>query len=533
MRDLRHSRLSRYQTEQVHLPHRRRESCHLSSSDILRVQTSSSRAHGSWNRTPTESRGEGITMALATMEEAQKIIQSIRFTLLSPSELRKLSAVEVQAADTHDEDGVPIVSGLMDGRLGTLEPRQKCKTCGNTASACPGHFGHIELSEPVIHVSFAKLTHRLLSITCRNCGRILLTEEKIEKYRTRYAELKERLNTVPDAFLDEIIRDAKKTQQCPHCSQKQYPIEHGKPTTFHEIVAEGGAVRLTPSTIRERLERITDDDLILLGLDPKAARPEWAVLQVMPVPPVSVRPSITLESGIRSEDDLTHKLVDIIRINQKLSEALESGVPINIIQELHELLQYHVTTYFDNEVSGLPPARHRSGRALKTLVQRLKGKEGRFRGNLSGKRVDFSARTVVSPDPNLDINEVGVPLAVASRLTIPEKTTATNIEEMKRLIENGPDNYPGALYIVRPDGRRVRLEFVTDRKVVAEAIQPGFVIERHLRDGDIVLFNRQPSLHRMSIMAHRVRVLPYKTFRLNPTVCPPYNADFDGDEMNL
>jgi DNA-directed RNA polymerase subunit A' len=353
-------------------------------------------------------------MALATMEEAHKIIQSIRFTLLSPSELRKLSAVEVQAADTYDEDGVPIVSGLMDGRLGTLEPRQKCKTCGNTASACPGHFGHIELAEPVIHVSFAKLIHRLLSITCRNCGRILLTEEKIEKFKVRHADLKQRLNTVPDAFLDEIIKDAKKAQQCPHCGQKQYPIEHGKPTTFHEIVAEGGAVRLTPSTVRERLERIPDDDLILLGMDPKAARPEWAVLQVMPVPPVSVRPSITLESGIRSEDDLTHKLVDIIRINQKLREALESGVPINIIQELHELLQYHVTTYFDNEVSGLPPARHRSGRALKTLVQRLKGKEGRFRGNLSGKRVDFSARTVVSPDPNLDINEVGVPLDVAS-----------------------------------------------------------------------------------------------------------------------
>src|SRR6266540_48873 len=472
-------------------------------------------------------------MSLTTMEEAHKVIQSIRFTLLSPSELRKLSAVEVQAADTYDEYGVPIVSGLMDGRLGTLEPRQKCKTCGNTASACPGHFGHIELAEPVIHVSFAKLIHRLLSITCRNCGRILLSEEKIEKFKVRHADLKQRLNTIPDAFLDEIIKDAKKAQQCPHCGQKQYPIEHGKPTTFHEIVAEGGAVRLTPSTVRERLERIPDDDLILLGMDPKAARPEWAVLQVMPVPPVSVRPSITLESGIRSEDDLTHKLVDIIRINQKLREALESGVPINIIQELHELLQYHVTTYFDNEVSGLPPARHRSGRALKTLVQRLKGKEGRFRGNLSGKRVDFSARTVVSPDPNLDINEVGVPLDVASRLTIPEKVTGHNIEEMKRLIDNGPDNYPGALYIVRPDGRRVRLEFVTDRKVVGEAIQPGFIVERHLRDGDIVLFNRQPSLHRMSIMAHSVRVLPYKTFRLNPTVCPPYNADFDGDEMNL
>src|SRR5437879_952774 len=471
-------------------------------------------------------------MSITVMEEPSKIIQGIRFTLVSPTEIRKLSAVDVQAADTYDEVGVPITSGLMDGRLGTLEPRQKCKTCGNTASACPGHFGHIELAEPVIHSAFAKLIHRYLSITCRNCGRILLTEEKIEKYRPSHAELKQRLNPVPDAFLDEVIKDAKKTQQCPHCGQRQYAVEHGKPTTFHEIV-EGAPVRLTPSTIRERLERIPDDDLILLGMDPKAARPEWAVLQVMPVPPVSVRPSITLESGIRSEDDLTHKLVDIIRINQKLREALESGVPINIIQELHELLQYHVTTYFDNEVSGLPPARHRSGRALKTLSQRLKGKEGRFRGNLSGKRVDFSARTVVSPDPNLDINEVGVPLDVASRLTIPEKVTNYNTEAMKRLIENGPDNYPGALYIVRHDGRRVRLEFVTARKVVGDLIQPGFVVERHLRDGDIVLFNRQPSLHRMSIMAHRVRVLPYKTFRLNPAVCTPYNADFDGDEMNL
>jgi DNA-directed RNA polymerase subunit A' len=257
------------------------------------------------------------------------------------------------------------------------------------------------------------------------------------------------------------------------------------------------------------------------------------ILQVLPVPAVTVRPSITLESGIRSEDDLTHKLVDIIRINQKLKEALESGVPVNIIQELHELLQYHVTTYFDNEVSGLPPARHRSGRALKTLSQRLKGKEGRFRGNLSGKRVDFSARTVISPDPNIDINEVGVPMDVAQRLTIPERVTPWNLDELKQLIRNGPDQYPGALYIVRPDGRRVRLEFVTERESLAEALQPGFIVERHIRDGDIVLFNRQPSLHRMSIMAHTVKVLPYKTFRLNPCVCPPYNADFDGDEMNL
>jgi DNA-directed RNA polymerase subunit A' len=257
------------------------------------------------------------------------------------------------------------------------------------------------------------------------------------------------------------------------------------------------------------------------------------VLQVLPVPPVYVRPSITLESGIRSEDDLTHKLVDIIRINQRLKENMDAGAPTLIIQDLSELLQYHVTTYFNNEASGIPPARHRSGRALKTLSQRLKGKEGRFRSNLSGKRVDFSARTVISPDPNLDINEVGVPLEVAMRLSVPEKVTEWNLEEMKKLVRNGPEDYPGALYIIRPDGKRIRLEFVVDREKIAESLEPGFIVERHLKNGDIAIFNRQPSLHRMSIMAHYVRVLPYKTFRLHLCVCPPYNADFDGDEMNL
>jgi len=416
--------------------------------------------------------------------------------------------------------------------LGTLEPRQKCRTCGNTALACPGHFGHIELSEPVIHVSFVKLIHRLLAVTCRNCGRILLSDDKIKEYEERFKDVKERLNTIPESLYKKILKHAKKTMECPHCGTQQYPIELVKPTSFHEAV-EDGAPKIPPSAIRERLERIPDDDLRLLGIDPQAARPEWMILQVLPVPPVTVRPSITLESGIRSEDDLTHKLVDIIRINQKLGEALESGVPINIIQELHDLLQYHVTTYFDNEVSGLPPARHRSGRALKTICQRLKGKEGRFRGNLSGKRVDFSARTVISPDLNLDINEVGVPINLAARLTIPEKVTEWNLEEMKQLIRNGPDQYPGTLYIVRTDGRRIRLEFVPERESIAESLQPGFIVERHIKDGDIVLFNRQPSLHRMSIMAHSVKVLPFKTFRLNPCVCPPYNADFDGDEMNL
>jgi len=468
---------------------------------------------------------------MSTDESIHKVIDAISFGLISPQDLRKQSVVEIQTPDTYDEDGAPITSGLMDGRLGTLEPRQRCKTCGNTAIRCPGHFGHIELAVPIVHIAFAKKIQELLKSTCRSCGRILYSDEASIKVEEKIKKFKKLLGDTPSVVYKQIIKDIK-AKQCPHCAADQFKITYEKPTKFIEHT-EAGTEILTPSMIRERLERISDEDLELLGFNPSVARPEWMVLQVQPVPPVYVRPSITLESGIRSEDDLTHKLVDIIRINQRLKENMEAGAPTLIIQDLSELLQYHVTTYFNNESSGIPPARHRSGRALKTLSQRLKGKEGRFRSNLSGKRVDFSARTVISPDPNLDINEVGVPKVIAQRLSVPEKVTAWNIEEMKQLVINGPDNYPGALYIIRPDGKRIRLEFVIDREKIAESIEFGFVVERHLKNGDIAIFNRQPSLHRMSIMAHYVRVLPYKTFRLHLCVCPPYNADFDGDEMNL
>jgi len=468
---------------------------------------------------------------MAVEEAVHKVVDEIYFGLLSPQDMRKFSVVEIQTPDTYDEDGAPITAGLMDGRLGTLEPRQRCKTCGNTAIRCPGHFGHIELAVPIIHIEFTKIIYDLLRATCRNCGRILLPDETAKRLRARIDRTRHLLGLVPDEVYKAIAQETK-TKQCPHCGAIQYKIVFEKPTKFSEQV-ESGSEPLTPSMVRERLERIPDEDLELLGFNPKAARPEWMVLQTLTVPPVYVRPSITLESGIRSEDDLTHKLVDIIRINQRLRENMEAGAPTLIIQDLSELLQYHVTTYFNNEASGIPPARHRSGRALKTLSQRLKGKEGRFRSNLSGKRVDFSARTVISPDPNLDINEVGVPLEVAMRLSVPEKVTEWNIKEMRKLVTNGPEKYPGALYIIRPDGKRIRLEFVVDREKIAEAIEAGFIVERHLKNGDAAIFNRQPSLHRMSIMAHYVRVLPYKTFRLHLCVCPPYNADFDGDEMNL
>ena len=466
------------------------------------------------------------------MEEAIKNLGAIKFSVWSPVEIRKFSVAEITAPETYDEDGMPVQGGLMDNRLGTLEPGQKCITCGNTSAKCPGHFGHIELAEPVLHIAFVDDIHKLLLTTCRSCNRIKLENEELASFREiRSAKASYAVITL-DNIKDDIIEKSKKIKICPHCQAEQYDLIFTKPTIFVEKT-EAGENRLLPITIRERLSNITDDDLKLLGYDPSTARPEWFVLQVLPVPPVTVRPSIILETGIRSEDDLTHKLVDIIRVNQRLKESKEAGTPPLIVQDLVDLLQYHVTTYFDNEVSGIPQAHHRSGRPLKTLTQRLKGKEGRFRGSLSGKRVDFSSRTVISPDPNIAISEVGIPYEVAKKLTIPETVSNWNIEKLKTLVFNGPNNYPGANYIIRPDGVKIRLDYVNDRQMVADSIVPGYIIERHLSDSDIVIFNRQPSLHRMSIMAHYVRVLPYRTFRLHPAVCPPYNADFDGDEMNL
>ncbi len=467
-----------------------------------------------------------------------KKIGSIAFSLLSPQEIRKMSATKVITADTYDDDGFPIAMGLMDPRLGVIEPGLRCKTCGLRVGKdkCPGHFGHIDLAMPVIHVGLVKTIRDCLRATCRECGKLLLTDKQREEYFKELNKLKSegRDNTY---LLKQVVKECTKAEKCPHCGREVGKIELDKPTSLRE-----NGKKLTPSEVREWLEKISDDDLPLLDINRKTARPEWMVLTVLPVPPVTVRPSVTLETGERSEDDLTHKLVDVIRINQRLQENRDAGAPQLIVEDLWELLQYHITTYLDNQTSGIPPARHRSGRPLKTLAQRLKGKEGRFRSNLSGKRVNFSARTVISPDPNLSINEIGVPIEVAKELTVPIKVTPHNIEWCKQLIkqkikasENSEEYIPSVNYIIRDmEGMKQRIK-VTEKNAeeVAEKLEVGSTIERQLTDGDICLFNRQPSLHRMSMMAHRVKVVPHKTFRFNLSVCPPYNADFDGDEMNL
>ena len=437
-------------------------------------------------------------------------VEKIEFGIVSPEMVKGMAAAKIAKTELYDQEGYPIEGGLMDPRLGVIDPGVRCRTCGGNVGECYGHFGYLELTRPVIHVHYSKIIFAFLKMFCRKCSRVLVDPRDMEKIKGRKLSFKE------------FVTLSKK--KCPYCNTEQKKLKLIKPYTFVE-----GAETLTASVVRERFEKISEEDLTLIGLK---VRPEWLMVTLLPIPPVTVRPSITLETGERSEDDLTHKLVDIVRINDRLKENIDLGAPDFIIEDLWELLQYHISTYFDNELSGVPPARHRSGRILKTLSQRLKTKEGRFRGNLAGKRVNFSARTVISPDPKIEMDEVGVPEVIAKELTIPVRVNESNVDSVKKLILNGSEIWPGANYVIRPDGRRKKITEI-NKEEIAKEIVPGYIVERHLQNGDIVLFNRQPSLHRMSLMGHRVKVMPFKTFRLNLSVTTPYNADFDGDEMNL
>lgn len=307
----------------------------------------------------------------------------------------------------------------------------------------------------------------------------------------------------------------------------------------YEVAQEDGPKRketvpITPEMAHGIMRRISERDLKNIGLNGDYARPEWMVITVLPVPPPPVRPSISMDgtgTGMRNEDDLTYKLGDIIRANGNVKQAIREGSPQHIARDFEDLLQYHVATYMDNDIAGQPRALQKSGRPVKSIRARLKGKEGRLRGNLMGKRVDFSARTVITGDANLSLHEVGVPRSIARTLTYPETVTPYNIGRLHQLVENGPNEHPGAKYVIRSDGTRIDLRH--HRRAAQISLEYGWKVERHLIDGDYIIFNRQPSLHKESMMGHRVRVMPYSTFRLNLSVTSPYNADFDGDEMNL
>ena len=437
------------------------------------------------------------------MKSDKKSLRGIKFSIWTAENILKSSVVEVTEKRTL-EKGIPIEKGLRDPKLGPING--VCVTCGKSKGRCPGHFGHISLAEPVFHISWVNNMIHWLKCICYHCGASTIKESVDYKG----------ISVPRNKMMNKLVK--KLVTKCTECGKKQPKYVWNKE---RQLLTRDGELYGTTDILRH-LSKV-DPELIQ---ELKVSHPKDMLLTVLPVPPHTVRPPIMSGNSIRGEDDLTYRLLQIIRSNAKLIKIKENNRPDHIIADAREHLQMAVSGYINHKKMG--NARKRSSkREYNSLGPRLTGKDGRARGNLMGKRCDFTARTVITGDDNLGMHEVGVPISIANKLTVPVKVTAYNKESFKAMLlkKDTPIKF-----VVRPNGSRIDLSYVKKSNIVLDV---GFTVERRLQDGDIVLFNRQPSLHKMSLMAHEVKVLPYSTFRMNLSCTTPYNADFDGDEMNL
>jgi DNA-directed RNA polymerase II subunit RPB1 len=478
-----------------------------------------------------------------TKKAASKIV-GIQFSVLSPEEIRKCSVAEITSRDTYSNN-IPVIGGMFDPRLGVLEPGLKCPTDGLDYIKTPGYFGHIELAKPVFYYQYLPTIIKMLKCVCIKCSKLLVNKESN----------KECMDMKPDERWSYVHHLASKVKRCGDDTQdgcgclvpKKIKKENlatlyaewdgdadegGTTTTTESGSKEKLNMKMTPEVVLKIFKRISDQDVAFMGFSPKFSRPDWFICQVLAIPPPAVRPSIKMDGNQRSEDDISHTIVNIIKANKTLLEKMnEPSVNATIIDDWQSLLQYFIATQVDNNIPSCAPVAQRSGRPLKSIKERLNGKMGRVRGNLMGKRVDFSARSVITPDPNLSIRELGVPKKIAMNITKPVVVNNRNRDFLQQLVLNGPDVYPGANILEKKTGGDISLRYM-DRSTIV--LENGDVVHRHMMDGDGILFNRQPTLHRMSMMCHIVRVMQQgDTFRMNIGDTKPYNADFDGDEMNL
>ncbi|XP_067133403.1 DNA-directed RNA polymerase III subunit RPC1 [Centruroides vittatus] len=493
-------------------------------------------------------------------------ISHLCFGIHSANDIRQAAQIQCISKNLYIQDSIhkPVTYGVLDNHMGTSQKDQKCETCGKNLAECIGHYGYIDLELPVFHVGYFRATMNILQSICKSCSRVLLPPDQrkmfleiLKKPNISYLQkkalhkrisLKCRKNPVCSycgalngqvkkcallKIVHERFKNTKKSDQVisEFIAEFNEAIEHNK--ELENFINKGTQEMLNPIVVLKLFQRITDQDIPLLLMNPESGRPEDLILTRISVPPLCIRPSVTsdLKSGT-NEDDLTMKLTEIIFLNDVIQKHRTSGAKVQMIMEAWDFLQLQCALYINSETSGIP-LNMQPKKPTRGFVQRLKGKHGRFRGNLSGKRVDFSGRTVISPDPNLRIDQVGVPEHVAKILTYPERVTKANIQLMKKLILNGCDIHPGANFIEQRGTNMKRYLRYGNRQKIAQELKYGDIVERHLMDGDVVLFNRQPSLHKLSIMAHIAQVMPHRTFRFNECVCTPYNADFDGDEMNL
>ena len=496
-----------------------------------------------------------------------KKISKVCFGVQTPQDIRQYAHVHCVSKNLYlqDPNHTPHEYGVLDRRMGTSQKKGECTTCSKNLAECVGHYGYIDLELPCFHVGYFKAVIKILQMICKSCSHVLLTEEEKQEHRMtlhrpgltylQLRSLRKKINTktkkchvcmycsalngtVKKCGLFKIIHEKYKqvTKKAVNPQIEEFyqsfqtAVKHNK-----EIESLVGRAQedLNPLTVLELFRNIPCDDVPLLIMKSESSRPEDLILTRLIVPPLCIRPSVItdLKTGT-NEDDLTVKLTEIIFLNNVIQKHRNTGAKSQMMMEDWDYLQLQCALYINSELSGIP-FNMKPQKATRGFVQRLKGKQGRFRGNLSGKRVDFSGRTVISPDPNLRIDQVGVPIHVAKVLTYPERVTRSNITLMRKLVINGCDTHPGANFIQQRQNSMKKFLKYGKREQIANELRYGDIVERHLMDGDVCLFNRQPSLHKLSIMAHFAKVADHRTFRFNECVCNPYNADFDGDEMNL
>jgi len=386
---------------------------------------------------------------------APKKISHLQFGLLSPSEMQRVAEFQVSSRELFSMPSrTPAIGGCLDPRLGVSDKTSTCATCRRKLVDCAGHYGYIRLALPVFHIGFIKHTLNILQCICKTCSRVLLPESERLAMLRRVRNPKTDVLARSSAF-KRVVDKCKKCRVCPHCGTGNGTVKKvtGVPTLkiMHErykgrhmedeveeletqlenalrvnpdgirSALRGAAEDLLPTRVLELFRKIPDVDCEVLWIDPLIGRPENLILQNLLVPPVPIRPSVAMDVGGGSnEDDLTVKLQEILDVNVALELAMTRGPQTRTIMEEWDFLQVQVAQYINGEMPGLQ--RPMGSKPIRGLCQRLKGKQGRFRGNLSGKRVDFSARTVISPDPNLRVDQVGVPVFVAKIMTYPGKT---------------------------------------------------------------------------------------------------------------
>ena len=454
-----------------------------------------------------------------------KII-GIQFSILSPEEIRRGSVAEITSKEAYFNNN-PIINGLFDPRMGVLEPGLICPTDGLDYMQTPGYFGHIELARPVFYIQYLSTIQKILHCVCFKCSKLLISKENHKQANAMQ----------PQARWKYVSELCKKIKRCGEsiedgcgCLQPKKIKKEGMSSLFAEWVNTADdsdesaiIIPLTPELILKIFKRISDEDVTFMGFSPIWSRPDWMICQVLAVPPPAVRPSVKHDAQQRSEDDLTHILVNIVKTNKTLLEKIQNNAPENILDDWSVVLQYHVASMVDNKLPGASPVAPRSGRPFKSIKDRLNGKGGRMRGNLMAKRVDFSARSVITADPNISIKELGIPMKIAKNITKPVVVNRLNKAFLTKLVLNGPDVWPGAKILERQNGQNISLRYLDRNSIVLE---DGDIVHRHMMDGDAILFNRQPTLHRMSMMCHIAKVMRVgDTFRMNVADTKPYNAD--------